>query len=237
MYITNVHFDVPEGNNQWWPSFASVSSRSSVGCLHFMFGLISISSQHTNFGPLQEEEKKKYLPFEAGPSINGGRIGEIVFTSLSNFDSGEGPSARIDFIITGETPLNGKLTPVGQKGTITISTPPWGGFWSFYSNPDKIELAYNLVDTASKNHTVNISRSGHTLDLIWSLDVNKTGTQLAMKVAPKESLAFDVANLLLGGVQYAHEATYGWVFGALGGWPAAVGLVGGEEIKKMIWRD
>lgn len=185
---------------------------------------------------LQEAGRKKYLPFEASPSINGGRIGEIVLTSLSNFDSGEGPSARIDFIITGETTLNGKPTAVGQRGTITISTPPWGGFWSFYSNPDKIQLAYNLVDS-TKTHTVDISRSGHTLDLNWSLDVDKTGTQLVMRVAPEESLAFDVANLLLGGVKYAHEATYGWVFGALGGWPAAVGLVGGEEIRKMIWKD
>ncbi|PON24067.1 hypothetical protein TGAM01_v207078 [Trichoderma gamsii] len=213
MFITSIHFDIPEGNNQWWPTFAGISSRSN------------------------EAERKKHLPFEAGPSINNGRIGEIVLTSLSNFDSGEGPSARIDFIITGETTLNGKPTAVGQKGTITISTPPWGGFWSFYSNPDKIELAYNLVDSSTKNHTVDISRSGHTLDLNWSLDVDKTGTQLVMRVAPKESLAFDVANLLLGGVKYAHEATYGWVFGALGGWPAAVGLVGGEEIRKMIWKD
>ncbi|KAL6910758.1 hypothetical protein GGI43DRAFT_378711 [Trichoderma evansii] len=213
MYITNVHFDVPKGNNQWWPSFAGVSSRSN------------------------EEERKKYLPFEAGPSINGGRIGEVVLTSLSNFDSGPGPSVRIEFIICGETTLNGKLTAVGQKGTVTVSTPPWGGFWSFYSNPSTIMVAYNLVDSATWNEPVNISRSGHTLDLRWSLGIDDTGTQFTMKVKPAESLAFDVANLLLGGVKYAHEATYGWVFGALGGWPAAVGVVGGEEIRKMIWKD
>jgi hypothetical protein len=98
-------------------------------------------------------------------------------------------------------------------------------------------LAYNLVDSATKNHTVDISRSGHTLDLNWSLDVDKTGTQLVMRVAPESSLAFDAAQLLLGGVQYAHEATYGWVFGALGGWPAAVGLVAGDEVRKLIWKD
>lgn len=30
MYITNVKFDIPEGNNQWWPTFAGISSRSNV---------------------------------------------------------------------------------------------------------------------------------------------------------------------------------------------------------------
>lgn len=30
MYITNIHFDIPEGNNQWWPTFAGISSKSTV---------------------------------------------------------------------------------------------------------------------------------------------------------------------------------------------------------------
>lgn len=47
------------------------------------------------------------------------------------------------------------------------------------------------------------SALARTLDLNWSLDVDKMGTQLVMRVAPKESLAFDAANLLLGGVEYA----------------------------------
>lgn len=83
----------------------------------------------------RKRRERNICPLKPGPSINGGRIGKVVLTSLSNFDSGKGPSARIDFIIGGETTLNGKLTAVGQKGTITISTPPWGRFLVLLQQP------------------------------------------------------------------------------------------------------
>lgn len=140
-------------------------------------------------------------------------------------------------MICGELTVDGQTKAVGQKGTVTVSTPPWGGFWSGYSNPSTIMVAYNLVDSVTLNHQVDISRSGHTLDLLWAVGLDKTGTQLTMAVGPEKSLAFDVANLMLGGVRYVHEATYGWVFGALGGWPAVVGYVGGEGIRKLVWGE
>jgi hypothetical protein len=30
MFITDVRFDIPKGNNQWWPTFAGINKNSSV---------------------------------------------------------------------------------------------------------------------------------------------------------------------------------------------------------------
>lgn len=175
------------------------------------------------------------FPFEVSPTINDGRMGEVGLTSLSVFDSGTGPTACIEFILSGEILIHGKKTQVGQRGTINISTSEWGGFWSMYGNANKIVLAYNLIDSPSVNHIVDIPISGHTKELIMELALDKKGSQLGISVETEKNLAFDAANLLLGGVYYVHKATYSWAFGAVGGWPAAIGCVAGPEVKKLIF--
>ncbi|KAL1644337.1 hypothetical protein SLS61_008844 [Didymella pomorum] len=211
MHITDVQFTIPEGSNSWWPTFAGITKNSTL------------------------DDRKKVFPFEVSPAISGGRVGEVGLTSLSVFDSGVGPTACIAFILSGEILINGKKTLVGQKGTINISTNEWGGFWSLYGNADKIFLAYNLVDSIPFNCLVDIPVSGHTKELITAigLDKDQPGDRLGIKVVPEENFAFDAANFLLGGVYYAHEAAYGWAFGAIGGWPAAIGYVAGDGAKDL----
>ncbi|KZM28114.1 hypothetical protein ST47_g744 [Ascochyta rabiei] len=199
---------MPRGS---WPTFAGIHKNSSLN------------------------DKKSVFPLEVSPTINYGRMGEVVLTSLSNFDSGTGPTACIDFMLSGEILVHGNKTQVGQKGTITISTGEWGGWMSFWGNPARIMLAYNLIDSASINHEVDIPQSGHTKELIMELGLDDQGNRLAMKVETEKNLAFDVANVLLGGVYYVHKAAYGWAFGAVGGWPAAVGCVAGPEVKKLLF--
>ncbi|KAJ4383740.1 hypothetical protein N0V85_008435 [Neurospora sp. IMI 360204] len=230
MYITDVELFIPEGDNQWWPTFGTRTE---------------LIYKYTT-----PEKKKSTFPLKVSPTISHGLIGEASLTSTSMFDSGDGPSIRIDFLLTGTLNANTeKPLPVGQKGSVTISTPPWGGFWSGYSNPKQIMLAYNLIGgdgdspgglTSSLNVQVDIPVSGHTKELHLNIvpSASSSGGEingLGLKVAPEDNWAFDFANLLLGGVYKAHEIGYGWVFGALGGWPAAVGLVGGEELRKLIY--
>ncbi|XPS98735.1 hypothetical protein M3J09_007930 [Ascochyta lentis] len=211
MYITDVRFDIPKGNNQWWPTFAGIHKNSSVN------------------------DKKRVFPFEVSPTISHGRMGEVGLTSLSNFDSGVGPTACIDFMLSGEILVHGNKTQVGQKGTILISTSEWGGWRSLWGNASTIMLAYNLVGSEGINHQVEIPNSGHTKELLMELGLDEQGDRLAMKVETEKNLAFDVANRLLGGVYYVHEAAYGWAFGAVGGWPAAIGYVAGPDVTKRIF--
>lgn len=44
------------------------------------------------------------------------------------------------------------------------------------------------------------------------LALDKKGDQLGIKIETEKNLAFDAANLLLGGVYYVHEATYSRAF-------------------------
>lgn len=162
-------------------------------------------------------------------------MGEINLTSLSNFDSGKGPTACIDFMLSGEILVHGNKTQVGQKGTINISTSEWGGWTSFFGNAARIILAYNLIDSASINHEVVIPQSGHTKELLMEVGLDDQGNRLAMKVETEKNLIFDGANVLLGGVYYVNKAAVSWAFGAVGGWPAAIGVIAGPEVKKLIY--
>lgn len=209
----------------------------------------------------QAEKKKSIFPLEVSPTLGFGVVGHASLTSTSCFDSGEGPSIRVDFILTG-TLNNGngngndtekkKPLPVGQKGSITISTPPWGGMWSGWSNPKQILLAYNLVGggdadapdgigSSLKNFQFDVPYSGQTKELHLKILPTATPSSngeikgLCMNISPEENFVLDVANLMLLGVYKVHEVGYGWVFGALGGWPAVLGAVGLEEVRKVIY--
>ncbi|KAJ4310320.1 hypothetical protein N0V84_011037 [Fusarium piperis] len=215
VFVTDVRFTIPEGNNQWSPS---------------------LSTQKCLFYPSMPDEKKKNaLPIEVSEDFPDARIGEVCLTSTSVFDSGIGPTVEIDIAVLGEVSVNGKQRPVGQKGSITVSSSEWGGWTSLWGNADTVMVAYNLIDSGTLLKNFDIPVSGHTKPLHVGLEVDEKKEVLALKLDIESNWIFDGVNLLLGGVYYAHDVTYGYVFGALGGWPAAVGYVGGDGLRNLIF--
>ncbi|KAF2993898.1 hypothetical protein E8E13_002691 [Curvularia kusanoi] len=187
MTITNVSFNIPSGNNSWWPTFAGITKNSSPN------------------------DKKNTFPFEVSPTINHGRIGEVGLTSLSVFDSGEGPSASIEFTLSG-----GVFSKRAQKGSITVATSEWGSWTSLWGNANQVVLAYGFSDCPIVTKTIDIAVSGHTQELNLEVALDKEGQKPAMRWGRETSLAFDAANLLLSGVYYVHEKGYEWALGAVG---------------------
>lgn len=173
------------------------------------------------------------FPFEVSPTINYGRVGEVGLTSLSVFDSGEGPTACIDFTLGGD--FFAKAAISEQKGTINVSTSEWGGWTSFWGNANQIVLAYNFAGLPSVPKIIDIPASGHTQELLMMLALEASGERLQMNWAVEKNWAFDAANFLVGGVYFVHEKTYEWAFSAVGGWPAVAGAVAGAEMKKKLF--
>ncbi|RSM01288.1 hypothetical protein CDV31_011418 [Fusarium ambrosium] len=215
IFVTDVRFTIPEGNGKWAPSL------STHKCIFHP--------------PMPDEEKKKALPIEVSTEFRDGYIGEVCLTSTSVFDSGIGPTVEIDIAVLGEVSVNGKSRPVGQKGSITVSSSEWGGWTSLWGNADTVMVAYNLIDSGTLLKNSDIPVSGHTKPLHLGLEVDEKKEVLALKLDIESNWIFDGVNLLLGGVYYAHDVTYGYVFGALGGWPAAVGYIGGDALRNLIF--
>ncbi|WAO86295.1 Hypothetical protein NCS54_00356700 [Fusarium falciforme] len=170
---------------------------------------------------MADEEKKKALPIEISQGFRDGYIGEVCLTSTSVFDSGIGPTVEIDIAVLGEVSIKGDSE--------------WGGWMSLWGNADTVMVAYSLIDSGTVLKNFDIPVSGHTKPLHLGLEVDEKKEVLALKLDIESNWIFDGVNLLLGGVYYAHDVTYGYVFGALGGWPAAVGYVGGDGLRNLIF--
>lgn len=114
-------------------------------------------------------------------------------------------------------------------------------------------MAYNLAGgsnegdasgvglASSVNVQVDVPYSMQTKDLHLTIKPAATPSSggeikgLYMEIATEANWILDAVNILLLGVYKGHEAGYKAVFGALGGWPAALGAVGLDEVRKVIY--
>ncbi|EPE27932.1 hypothetical protein GLAREA_04723 [Glarea lozoyensis ATCC 20868] len=184
----------------------------------------------------QKEEFTK----EVSPNINNGRIFGCQLSSLSNFDSGEGPSVEVTFALAGQVMIDsGETITIAQTGSVTVATPEWAGFWAVppYHNPDQVLVSYNLAGGNSLVCQNTVPKSLQTKNLSVEFVVVQDTKQLAMRVSTDPNFVMDVVNVALFAIQKGHEMAYSWVFGAIGGAPAALSLVAGglgTEVPKWL---
>lgn len=217
--VTNVDLVYPSNKSEWWPTFTC--------------GMKSLSAYTT------EEKKAAMFPFEVSPDLNYGVLGEVGLTSLSVFDSGEGPAVKIDIELQAlETP-GGTTYKKVANAHIHVSTGEWGSwtsFWKFelYARPDETMVSYSLVDingnlvantTANKNTTL---QSPNDINVAIGFEEG-SNTKLGLKCEVNSDGWKTAINYALGGIFFVHKEAVGWVFGNVG-LTAANALVVAKEL-------
>lgn len=178
------------------------------------------------------------FPFTVSQNENDGRIGEVGLSTLNVTDSGEGPSARIEFTFTGAVPIAGQLCPVDQKGQITVSTTEWGSVWGIftlkpYARPDKTIISYNVAGSGigTKSNGNDNLQSPRGIELMAIVKPNTAEFGLNAEVMSDGwKTAFDYA---LKGIFWGHEAAIGWVFGAVGLTAGAAATAAWEAVRNV----
>ena len=223
MKITNAELKYPH-DGDWWPTLAGGGKLLTK-----------------NSTPAQ---KADMFPYEVGPNINGGRLGEVGLTTLSVFDSGEGPAAVIEFELSAKPQKEtDTATPiVVAKGVINISTGLWGSWkdiWKFkpFARPDDTIISYSIHDTTGKligtknlppNKNMQL-QSPNDVDIAVAVDGNDGSIGFACTINNDNwKTAFDFA---LTGIFFAHKEAIGWVGGQVG-LTVANGIILVENIFK-----
>lgn len=96
-----------------------------------------------------------------------------------------------------------------------------------YHNPDTVLTSYNLAGAKTVLVSNPVTKSMMTKGLIVEFMLVADTKQLAKKVDTVPNFTMDVVNFALFGIAKGHEVAYSWVFGAIGGAPAALRLVAG----------
>jgi hypothetical protein len=147
---------------------------------------------------------------------------------------------EVSFALAGQVKLDsGELVTIAQTGSITVASPEWAGFWAVppYHNPDTVLVSYNLAGAQTLVCQNAVPKSLQTKDLSVEFVVVQDTKQLAMRVSTDPNFVMDVVNVALFAIQKGHELAYSWVFGAIGGAPAALSLVAGAlgtEVPKWL---